>query len=312
MTESMIQRDDCFLTEMSPWSEYRESLFTGITSQQVAAAATRSGRSSVVVSDLDDLEEPPTKNHFDHWHKTNLSLFRNNWLIRHPRHHQYLAHPEFLSRGGNVIGKFVLTKDPWGKVEAIPDKLFREIQWELFVTGASLASLTWLEGEIGDDGLHHKDPLPNTGIVMPDLKTIEVLMKTADDLWKEVIGPRIRAGYRTNFASLVSQFHYVKPPFDMSERAWLTGSAPQGRMGPWKWQPWGMKMWDKDPTSGEILHLMVYLNVDENSQTTVEIGTFESESDIPEGMMRFNPVSRDLETVMSHTATSRADFFGKL
>ena len=64
MSASMVQRDDCFLTGMSPWSEYRGALFTGVTSQQVAAAATKGGRSSVVVSDLDELEEPPSKNHF--------------------------------------------------------------------------------------------------------------------------------------------------------------------------------------------------------------------------------------------------------
>lgn len=308
----MVQRDDCFLTEISPWSEYREALFTGVTSQQVAAASTKGGRSSVVVSDLDDLEEPLSKNQFDHWHKTNLSLFRNNWLIRHPRYHHYLAHPDFLSRQGNIIGKFVLTTDPWEKVEAIPDKLFREIQWELLVTGASMASLTWLEGEVDDGQLYSKTPIPNVGIVQPDLGVIQGLMKTADEIWQEVVGPRIKAGYRTHFASLASQFHYIKPPFDMSERAWLIGGGLQGPLGPWKWQPWGMEMWDKDPTSGEILHLMVYVNVDEQSCTTFEIGTFESESDVPHGMVRFDPVSRDLETVMSHTATSREDFFGKL
>lgn len=307
----MVQRDDCFLMELHPWSEYREALFTGITSQQVASAATKSGRSRVVVADLDELEEPIPHKQFDHWHKTNLSLFRNNWLIRHPRYQNFLAHPDFLSRNGNTIGKFVLTKDPWEKVEAIPDKLFREIQWELLVTGASMASLTWLEGEVEDGRLYSKTPIPYVGIVQPDLKVIESLMKTANDIWHEVVGPRIKAGHRTHFASLVSQFHYIKPPFDLAERlSWTMDSGLQGSMGPWKWKPWGTEMWDKDPVSGEILHLMVYINVDEKSWTTVEIGTFGTESEVPKDLMRFDPVSRNLETVLAHTATSRGDFYG--
>jgi len=308
----MIQRDDCFLIEKTPWAEYRDALFTGITSHQVAAAAPKSGRASVVMADLGELEEPQDQKHFDHWHKTNLSLYRNNWLIRHPRHHHYLAHPDFISRGGNVIGKFVLTADPWERIEAVPEKLFREIQWELLVTGATMASLTWLQGEIVDGQMYSKGPIPNTGIVRPDTETMEQLMKTADRLWLEVIGPRIKAGHRTNFASLVSQFHYVKPPYDVARKlSWSMDGGSQGPMGPWNWKPWGMEMWDRDSTSGELMHLMVYINVDEKSYTAVEIGAFESEGEIPDGLMRFDPVSSDLETVMLNISTSRADFFGK-
>jgi len=267
----------------------------------------------VVVSDLDELKQPQTRTQYDHWHKTNLSLFRNDWLIRHPRNHHYIAHPEFLSRNGKVIGRFVVTADPWETIEAIPDRLFREIQWELLVTGASYCAVTWLEGEISDGSLYSKEPVPKVGIVIPNLAVIAKLIEAAEDLWHEVLGPRIRAGSRINFASFLVKAHYVKPPADLAQQlSWTIDDNKQGSMGPWKWKPWGMEMWDLDPISGELLRLMVHINVDENSYTAVEIGTFESEAHVPEGMMKLEPVSRDMSTVKAHTATSRNDFFGTL
>ena len=306
----MAQRDSCYLVSNEDWVLFREALFTGVTGSQVSLAATKSGLGSVIAEDLADIPEPEQHGWFNFWHKTNLGLFRNNWLVRHPRFHHYLAFPDFISRNGKLIGKFVVTRDPWNQIEAIPDKLFREIQWELFVTGAEYCALTWVEGIAEDGNLRHKQAVPEVSLVTPDSGKIAKLMDVADQLWGAVVGPRIRAGKRIYFASFMSILRWMKQPHDLALKlSWTVRGGVQGGMGPWNWKPMGTEMWEKDTETGEIIHLMVLLNEGDTSYTVQEIGTFDSVDEIPAGMVEFSPVANDMNLVLAHTRSSRPNFY---
>lgn len=170
------------------WAEARQS---GVTATEVARAATKSGFRDMVA----EFETPPepydnpymefgrkAEGPISLWLKDEMGIFPNEWLIAH-ENMVHLATPDGLSLDHTVISEIKTTgKDFDGK---IPIAYQRQVQWQLYVTGAEYCVFAWMLRVDSGGGYFQPGWIePKTMIVYPSRDTIEDLIGVADRLWK--------------------------------------------------------------------------------------------------------------------------------
>jgi putative phage-type endonuclease len=169
---------------------------TGITATQVAKAATSSGFAEMVQTywDTEGIPDNPymkfgrdAETWISLWVKDNYGIMPNSWLIKSPEG-PYMATPDGLSIGHETIAEIKTTGKDWGT--KIPIAYQRQVQWQLYVTGASSCVFAYVVRKEVDTPA---GPLfvpasfePTVIMVEPDLEMIEKLKEVADKLWVAV------------------------------------------------------------------------------------------------------------------------------
>lgn len=170
------------------WAEARTS---GVTATEVARAATKSGFRDICI----EWENPPepydnpymefgrrTEGPVSEWLKEHFEIFPNEWLISHDNP-LYLATPDGLSLDHNLISEIKTTGKDFD--EKIPIAYQRQVQWQLYVTGAEYCVFAWMLRVDSGGGYFQPGWIePKTMIVYPSRDTIEDLIGVADRLWK--------------------------------------------------------------------------------------------------------------------------------
>lgn len=122
----------------------------GVTATQVAKAATPSGFEEAVAeihSPTQIPDNPYMKFGRDQEGWIGLSLMKfgvlpNEWLIAHAENSRYLATPDGLSIGHEIISEVKTTGKDWG--DKIPIQYRRQVQWQMFVTGVDKCVFAWM------------------------------------------------------------------------------------------------------------------------------------------------------------------------
>ncbi len=179
------------------WIEARR---LGVTATQVAKASTPSGFKEAV----SDLVEPRTvidnpymefgrdqEKDISLWIKEHYGIFPNEWLIRQNSLSAditpwLLATPDGLSLDHRFIAEIKTTGKDWGE-NAIPIQYRRQVQWQLFVTGAEVCLFAWLLRAEVDGRMVPAWWEPKVTEIKPDPKMIEELSGVATRLWAEKI-----------------------------------------------------------------------------------------------------------------------------
>jgi hypothetical protein len=132
----------------------------GVTATQVAKASTPAGMKEVLAS-LEN-PQPIEPNGFMDWGnereayiahivKERYGIMPNDWLIcaDGPANHWQMATPDGLSLDHTMIGEYKTSGKPLDK---IPANYMRQVQWQLYVTGAKQCVFAYelrLEGPEG-------------------------------------------------------------------------------------------------------------------------------------------------------------------
>lgn len=171
---------------------------TGLSATTMAQAMTPAGYRDVLAEW--DNDTPVTVNPYMQfgldsetwialWAKDTLEgeLMPNDWLIRHADNPVALATPDGLSLDHNVILEIKTTGKDWGTVNKVPLKYYRQIQWQLYVTGAVECALVWLLREQTDTGVMVPAWLePKHGFILRDDVLIEEMLAVSAKLWSAI------------------------------------------------------------------------------------------------------------------------------
>lgn len=170
------------------WGQARR---TGITATEVANASTPAGFDKAVARYYEP--EAPYDNPYMQfgreaegpislWLKDQFEILPNEWLLAHdnPR---YLATPDGISLDHHRISEIKTTGKDFA--DNIPISYRRQVQWQLFVTGAEYCVFAWmLRVETRDGGFQPGWIEPKTTRILPSADTIEDLIAVADRLWE--------------------------------------------------------------------------------------------------------------------------------
>lgn len=171
------------------WAQAR---LNGVTATEVARASTDAGFRDTVASYYNP--EPPVDNPYVEFGKRyegpislmlkeSFGIMPNEWLIASDNDPKHLATPDGLSLDHSVIAEIKTTgKDFDGK---IPIGYRRQVQWQLYVTGADYCVFAWMLRVETRDGLMQPGWMePKTIQIKPDDDEIETLKQTAERLWQ--------------------------------------------------------------------------------------------------------------------------------
>jgi len=167
----------------------------GVTATQVAKAAAGPGGFEQAVEDYraDFVEqdnpfmafgriwEGPISMHL----KDNYGVMPNDWLISSAVSDHYLATPDGLTLDHAAISEIKTTGKDWNP-ERIPLQYRRQVQWQLFVTGADKCFFAWMLREERDGVFVPGWFEPKVIEIVRDEDMIRSLMVVADELFERV------------------------------------------------------------------------------------------------------------------------------
>ena len=171
----------------------------GVSATAVAKASTPAGFADEVnraVWPEDNLVEDNDYMRFgrewEEWIVNNLpaefGLEANDWLIaKDLRENAWqLATPDALNKNWSVIAEVKTTGKDWAG-KTIPIQYRRQVQWQLYVTGASACVFAWLLRVPGVNGFQPGWFEPKHLVINRDESMIEELIKTAEKLQQTII-----------------------------------------------------------------------------------------------------------------------------
>lgn len=124
----------------------------GVSATAVANASTPAGFREEVLKALYPDEYQVQDNEYmkfgrdwENWIVDNIpasfGIEHNDWLIHAADHEWQLATPDGISRDGKTIAEVKTTGKDWN---TIPLRYIRQVQWQLYVTGAERCVVAWL------------------------------------------------------------------------------------------------------------------------------------------------------------------------
>lgn len=125
----------------------------GVTATQVGKAATKRGFEEVVESFHSNEQIPDNpymafgreqEGFVGLFLKEKFGIFPNEWLISHEERPEFLATPDGISLDHAVISEVKTTGKDWGSYAKAPIHYRRQVQWQLYVTGAKTCIFAWL------------------------------------------------------------------------------------------------------------------------------------------------------------------------
>lgn len=179
-----------FLDERG-WLEARRD---GLSATTMAKAMTASGYAEVVESWADTTPTPvnaymafglDNEAWLALWAKEQFGVMPNDWLIRHADNDIALATPDGLSLDHEALLEVKTTGKDWAKP---PVNYMRQVQWQLYVTGADYCYFVWLLREEYDGRLVPAWLEPKYTVIDRDDNMISEMVATADRLWSDLRG----------------------------------------------------------------------------------------------------------------------------
>ena len=174
------------------WLEARQN---GVTATEVSRAASGPGGFEGVLQELREVYIQPDnpwmkfgrdwEPHIAMHLKSSHGVMPNSWTIAHEEFPHYLCTPDGLSLDHGVISEIKTTGKDWGEGK-IPLQYRRQVQWQLFVTGADHCVFAWMQREERDGVLLPLWWEPKIIEMARDDSMIEDLKKTAEELWKRM------------------------------------------------------------------------------------------------------------------------------
>ena len=163
----------------------------GMSATTMAKAMTPSGFREVVENW--DNETPITVNAYMQfgldsepwlalWTKNATGVMPNDWLISHEEFSDAIATPDGLSLDHDTIAEIKTTGKDWGSVDKVPIQYVRQVQWQLYVTGASSCVFVWLLREEHDGLMVPAWLEPKHGVIGRDEDIIDAMVERSAEL----------------------------------------------------------------------------------------------------------------------------------
>lgn len=184
-----------FLVPSTLEKEWKDARAKGVTATMVAKAATASGFKQVV----DGFTNPEviTDNDYMKFGRDNeawivhelksLGVLHNDYLIRSEAYEWAMATPDGLSLDHSRIAEVKTTGTDWGSFKKAPIDYRRQVQWQLYVTGAEDCVFAWMLREANKDGKFVPAWFePKIEIALRDEEMIEELILVAVRLMDEI------------------------------------------------------------------------------------------------------------------------------
>jgi putative phage-type endonuclease len=180
---------DRFLVRSVDREAWLEARLHGVSATQVAHAATPSGFAEVIEQrrnpvDIEDnpymafgRESEPAIMRYAH---TEHGILPNDWAIASADDPRMMATPDGLSVTHELIAEAKTTGTDWG--DKIPIKYRRQVQWQLYVTGAEQCLFLWQMRVPEGDWFRFAWWEPKTVWIERDPKMIAELVGVADRL----------------------------------------------------------------------------------------------------------------------------------
>ncbi len=149
-----------FIVPSSLEREWKKVRQTAVTATMVAKAATPAGLKEVL-DGIGESDEIPD-NAYMKFGRDNEAwivhaiksqgVLSNNYLIRSAQYDWAMATPDGLSVDHNRIAEVKTTGTDWGEWSKVPIAYRRQVQWQLFVTGATDCVFAWMLREESSSG----------------------------------------------------------------------------------------------------------------------------------------------------------------
>jgi putative phage-type endonuclease len=163
----------------------------GLSATTMSKAMTPSGFREVVENW--DNETPITVNAFMQfgldseawlslWTKDQTGVMPNDWLIRHEEFADAIATPDGISIDHETISEIKTTGRDWGSVDKVPVQYVRQVQWQLYVTGASSCVFVWLLREENDGVMVPAWLEPKYGVMQRNDDIIDKMVERSAEL----------------------------------------------------------------------------------------------------------------------------------
>lgn len=174
------------------WLSAREGK---ITATLIANAHTERGRAEALTK-LRGTAEPIQDNAYMEfgrrmepfvslWLKDQYEVLPNEWLVAHDKYEEFVATPDGISFWQPLISEVKTTGKDWGQWSKVPVNYRRQVQWQMFVTGAEQCVFAWLLREEKEGRFVSPWLEPKSLIVDRDDKMIGELGTLAISLLRE-------------------------------------------------------------------------------------------------------------------------------
>ena len=190
----MISADRFIASKAYNEDDWLEARREGLTATTMAKAMTPAGYREVVDTWMDTTPVPVNEYMrfgLDHepwlalWSKEQFGTMPNDWLIRHETNDTALATPDGLSLDHAAILEIKTTGKDWAKP---PVNYMRQVQWQLYVTGAKECYFVWLLREEHEGRFVPAWLDPKYTVIERDETMIADMVYTAHDLWRDLRG----------------------------------------------------------------------------------------------------------------------------
>lgn len=191
---------ECFVARSSMREEWLQARSMGVTATQVARAATSAGFKQVI-QDL-EMHAEVTPNDVMLWGnlrepyiaqvvKERFGIMPNDWLISRPGLDSWMmATPDGLSQDHKLIAEI---KTSARSLEKIPIAYMRQMQWQLWVTGAERCLFAWEQRLDAPDGFAPGFDV-STQWVERDEEMISELVRVAQDVQEYQVNMSLDVG----------------------------------------------------------------------------------------------------------------------
>ena len=192
----MLQSSDFVANKALDYAGWLNARRYGVTATQVAKASTAKGFEEVVEQWHGNFEIPDnpfmkfgrdSEAWISMYVKRTVGIMPNEWLIRHPEDPIALATPDGLSLRHDAISEVKTTGQDWDG-DALPIQYRRQVQWQLYVSGAGYCVFAWIRRVEVDGQFVSADFQPQMVTIQRDEKMIKALRDTAQRLWAETGG----------------------------------------------------------------------------------------------------------------------------
>jgi hypothetical protein len=184
-------------TDYQKWLAVRAS---GVTATAVSKAVTPAGFKETV-SQMRSPRQIPDNDYMRFGREqeqflidklgTQFDLVGNDWLIaKDDQNNKWqMATPDGLSSGHDLIAEVKTTGKDWGEWRFVPGHYQRQVQWQLYVTGATQCVFGWMLRTVRAGAMVPGWPGPKFVMVNRDEALIERLIEVAQNLYRELPVP---------------------------------------------------------------------------------------------------------------------------
>jgi putative phage-type endonuclease len=116
------------------------------------------------------------------WAKEQTGVMPNDWLICHEEFRDAIATPDGLSLDHSTISEIKTTGKDWGSVDKAPIQYQRQVQWQLYVTGASSCVFVWLLREESNGVMVPAWLEPKYGVIERNNDIIDKMVERSAEL----------------------------------------------------------------------------------------------------------------------------------